>query len=62
MSSFQYVCAREASGRLAGSQCLTVRSSMWPAQLGSAAAEACFPTPFLPAVAGVVTADLYCVG
>jgi hypothetical protein len=54
--------AREASGRLAGSQCLTVRSSMWPAQLGSAAAEACFPTPFLPDVAGVVTADLYCVG
>ena len=62
MSSFQYVCARErASGRLAGSQCLMVGSSMWLG-LGSAAAETCFPTPFLPGVAGVVTADLYCVG
>ena len=60
MSSFQYVCARERRVDLAGSQCLMVGSSMWP--LGSAAAEACFPTPFLPAVAGVVTADLYCVG
>ena len=40
---------------------LMVGSSMWPAYLGSAA-EACFPTPFLPGVVGVVTADLYCVG
>jgi hypothetical protein len=39
-----------------------VGSCKWPAYLGSAAAEACFPAPFLPGVAGVVTADLYCVG